>query len=276
MAVAALGLPPTERDWVSRSRFERAGLARRGSLRRAETVEIARAVSAKPAWAYQRVYDAVIANLVAAGLWDKMGFFIWYAAHDEAASRVAWKTPANALAGIAGAPVFTIGRGWVGDATSAAIISGQFWNTVPGATQNNSHFGAYLHFGGTNAGAAVGLSGANAVSLGRSTALASTRHNTTTLTTIGVLPGAMGTHIIVNRNAAAGYDVWVDGALVGSPVVASIAPPAAPIAALVNNTNFAPNTCQVRMQHAGPALTEGEIATLRGIIQGGMAALGAS
>lgn len=87
------------------------------------------AMTTKPDCPRQRIIQNSIVGLKnECRIWDKFGAFWRYAAHTSQASLLNWKNPATFTSTLVNSPVFTVDRGYAGNAANAWINT----NFVPG------------------------------------------------------------------------------------------------------------------------------------------------
>ena len=240
-----------------------------------EAAAVVAAMTTEPDADRQTAINRMVADLVYAGVWEKLSVLYVFAAHDNQAALLNWIDPAGTVALEVNSPTFTTDRGYTGDGVSAYIDTQQVWSTLAGTSQNDVHVGGYFRWtGSTNGG--LGTAGSANVGVSRSAGNMLSRLNNATVVTADAVPGSAGTHLALSRSLAASFDRYIDGAAVSAGVQTSSAPPASNLCGLRANTAYATSVCSIRALHAGVALTAAEIFALRNALQTYMATIGAS
>jgi|GEM_PF-1154588 len=230
------------------------------------------AMSVQPDDTRKGLYDALVVGLKADGLWSKIEWLSLIAAHDAQAGRLNLKTPSESLSAV-NSPTFTIDRGYTGDGASAYLDTGKNYSAFTLALQNDQHWLFVNRAAVTPANTqhALGIaSGTQAINIQFATNTGVRCGNTSAATFTDA--SKVGRYLCT-RTGSAGFDVYKDGSLVTSPVVASAARNASPIR-LLGHASFY-STAQVSAFCIGGGLSSGEAAALDARIATYLTAIGA-
>lgn len=225
-----------------------------------ETVALLDAMDVPPPAGRLRLYDNTIRDLIRAGLWSKLAF--WYAlgAHDDQASLLDWRHPADADMTLVAtnSPTFTTDRGWAGDGSTKYLQTTETMNNMAPYALNSAHAGFWsLDNTQANNGDVSSAAGTPLRVTARTlTDTQLTRLNAASNDNIALVDSRG--HFLANRSGASAVEVYLNGASIGSNTRASTAVPTDALRGAIN-------TRRLMLLHGGSSLTAGEAATLYAI-----------
>lgn len=239
-----------------------------------ETTALVAAMTVAPSAGRKTLINNLILSLKSAGVWTKLDFLHVIAAHDAQAGRINWRNPAQ-VATVGGTATFTVDRGYQGDGTTGYIDTGLLLSTLTNYKQDTAHIGGWCatEAGGTSNQAMVGTLTTNTkmqLAPKISNNVQSRLNNVTAGNTANTVSKG---HSLITRVVSTGFDVYKDGASIGSVVQTSAAVAAENIVYLRNGANFNGNW-QIAAGHGGLNLSSTEIANLFNALSTYMTALG--
>lgn len=244
------------------------------SAERLQTKRLVAAMTTAPSAARRALIDATIFDLIAAGLWSKLGVLYVLAAHDAQAARLNWKDPTGSLNLVAvNSPAFTADSGYAGDGTAAYLRlgSGATPGGIPGWALNDACFG-YRSSG--NGNAMVGTSATGVVELGgTTTGTPALRGTINDATEDDFSIAQRNGHLVMVRSGATSKQGYRNGVASTAVATASTAVATNDVRLLKYRANF--GTATLRLFHAGRALTAAEVASLYTIANTYLTAVGA-
>lgn len=236
------------------------------------------AMTTQPDAARKVLIEALIAGLIADGLWSRLEAFWITAAHDSQAGRLNWKTPGTFTLtenGTAGGGTWTTDRGWAGNGTDGYLSSGLAPNACTLLTQNDALAFAWSRSTAQSAVACFGtITGAGVIVQPRNTSdLFGYRLNQTTSTTTA---NADGTGLYaVSRTGASATQGYKNGAALGS--AGSVASATRNANALgIGRVNSTYTTVEVSVAGVGASLDATGQANLHTRLNTFMTAIGAA
>jgi hypothetical protein len=248
--------------------FIREGAAAPSNPTQAETTTLLAAMTVQPSAGRQTVINDLIFALKGAGVWAKLDFFFMLAAHDAQAARINWFNPAQ-IATASGGPVFTTDRGYAGDGVAAYLDTGLNPISLPLLRQNDASVGIWCLIPQSIGNGMLSQFTSPRYSIFVQ-ANFTTRLCTNTSNTVALVP--TNSHICTSRIAAAGYDRYINGALLDSPVAASTGVVTDSFTIHRSAASFSDGQCG--LAHAGKALTATEIGNLYTALRTYMTAVG--
>jgi hypothetical protein len=252
---------------------------RRVGLDPAAVALIAR-MSVAPDLARAGVIDTLVRALKGAGVWAKLDALYLLAAHDAQAARLNWVSASYALT-VAGAPVFTVDRGYTGDGSAAYLDSGFNPASAGGKfAQNDAHMGVWV---GTDVASTTqfDIGSTRAAINSRRAAVAAARlfANAVAGDELALSPATSVGWTCWSRGGPAGYTAARNGATPTAISQASGAFLSLPFYILaqagLGPVAAAHSTRRVQAACWGSQLSAGEMAALHGALAAYMTAVGA-
>jgi hypothetical protein len=128
-----------------------------GFLRRSDPASVIDRMSVAPSSAQQALIEETIADLQAAGLWDKLDLFYALRSHNQQAARLNWKNPGYELIEN-NSPTFTAYSGFNGNGSNSWLDTGFCVSRIQTQVANGSvGAGVYVETNSTNANGVCGL-----------------------------------------------------------------------------------------------------------------------
>jgi hypothetical protein len=240
-----------------------------------ETVALIARMTVKPDAARQRIIDATVTSLKAAGLWAKLEALWVLEAHDAQAAQRNWIADAFNLTPV-NSPTFTVDRGYAGNGSSSYLNTG--FNPSLGSifTQNSGSFGYYLSAGtitGSNSAIGMGCSDASYATflIPRSTGNAP-RGRINSSATLDYGPGSLSTRLGftgLTRTGSTVTNCWRNGSRSTTETTASSGRPNNNMYLLATNSSGSAagwSGNQMAWAFVGAGLTTAEISDLRVIM----------
>jgi hypothetical protein len=210
--------------------------------------------------ARQALIKSVLDELIENGIYERLSF-LYLANSDSAGSLINLANPRQ-NATLKGAVTFTADRGWKTDGTSGYIDTGLSPMSSPNVELNSASFGAYIL--GTGASSTVlGTAASSAIILSAHTAGGnfSSRLNQTAADNFA--SAATAGHFALNRSNAAGYDKYLNGALVKTVTYAADTfISSSNVILLGANGGYADANTQLAAAHGGLSLTATQMTVL--------------
>jgi len=232
-----------------------------------QTRAIVAAMVVKPSGARIIQINNLVEALIFSGVWPKLGVLYVFAAHTAQAALINWINPSGTAALATNSPTFVVDRGFSGDAVSAYIDTQIPWNTVPGMSLNDAHFGVYAR-GLAATSNLAGLVASAGVSIVRAASQLQTALNTgATSTTADAWATAAGTHVVLSRNSAPNYERYIEGVAQTTAAVASTILQATNISGLRRGGSYANTNGSLCALHAGSFLTPIDVTNTRNALQ---------
>lgn len=224
--------------------------------------------------AMRRVYDRLYFDLGEAGLLSKLILFYLLAAPEAATARLNLKTglaggPYDLGIG-GGAPVFTAGRGYSGDGSTAFLATG--YNpqvTAEGMGVNDMHIGLFSLQSGAGTIDAGSVNGRLRIGAGDD-ALYYATSNSAPVTLAGT--GGPPCHIVASRGSSAGGRAYRDGVLISADALAGSTLLPSAVELLRQGSSYSGET--VAAFHVGLNLTDAEAAAMARIIRKALVQIG--
>lgn len=233
----------------------------------AESILVIDEMTASPSLSRQRAINNLVLDLIATGLWDKLDIFYMFAAHDQQAARLNWKSPTNFVCTDIAVPTFIVDRGFFGNAVDSGINTN--WTAL---TDGVNYLLDSAHLGAVTLTSRAGLdwtlcsaAPANAYII----PLASDNNHYFVLNSATQHVIANGTSqgvYLTNRSGAAAQQSYKNGVSIGSSVAASTSVPGGVLVThqLVGAGLFSADVCATL--HAGGSLTPTEVASMHSIL----------
>lgn len=225
--------------------------------------------------AMRQVYDRLYFDLSEAGLLNKLILFYLLAAPEAVTARLNLKTglasgPYDLSIG-GGAPVFTAGRGYSGDGSTAFLATG--YNpqvAAEGMGLTDMHIGLFSLQSGAGTIDAGSANGRLRIGAGDDATYYATS-NSTSVTVSGT--GGPPCHVVACRGSSAAGRAYRDGVLVNTDSLASSSLLPTAVELLRQGTNYSSE--QVAVFHVGLNLSDAEAAAMSRIIRKALVQIGA-
>lgn len=242
-----------------------------GRVLAAETSTLLAAMTVQPDQTRRYLIDDLIGSLKTAGVWTKLDFLHVMAAHDAQAARINWITPAQ-VGTVSGTVTFTADRGYAGDGVSGYIDTGLNYSTLPTYRQDNAHIGVWCV---TEAQSTNFCIGSITTNLGVINPRSTTNQQVSRVNAssgASIANSVAKGHSVATRGNATNQSGYKNGALLGSPALASVAITTNVITYFRAVSGY--DSRQVAAGHGGINLTATEITDLYGALNTYMTAVG--
>jgi hypothetical protein len=223
--------------------------------------------------ARQALIKSVLDELIENGIYERLSF-LYLANSDATGSAINLVNPSQKLV-TTGTVTFTADRGWKTDGTSGLLDTGMSPMSSPNVELNSACFGGYILGTSTNA-QVLGTAASSALIITARTGGGnfSSRVNQTAAdnyaSTLSV------GHFSTNRSGSAGYDKYINGALVKSvTATADTFISNSNIVLLNANGTFADTNMQLAAAHGGLSLTPAQMTALYNVLTRYLHELGA-
>lgn len=216
--------------------------------------------------------DSTIRRLKGAGLWE--GHFGACAAHAEQAGLLSWVGSDGDMTAV-NSPTFTADRGFTGDGASAYLTMSPDVDNLGIGGQNDISVSVWTRVSDAENPAVLDANGSTAQlriiprlsgDVFRSRCNAASNGDETNADAAG--------HFAISRSASANYQTYVDGALLSTETVNSVALPDAPLR-LLTSANITFSTNEVAWWSIRPAMSAAKVAAEYTIVNDHLAAIGA-
>lgn len=239
------------------------------------TAALAARMTAAPGAVRLAAIDALVRALKNAGVWAKLDILYLTAAHDAQAARRNWIADGFNLAAV-NAPGFVADRGFSGDGATSYLDTGFQPGVSPGqAGQDDNHLGLWCL---TNvSGSGYDFAATNVALNANSSGNANCRNMAGATDVVAGVGTSVG-HSLHCRSGSAGYALYKNGALLGTPVRASAAAVAANLFLCARNASGTPAsfaTRQIAAAHAGSALDATQAAAMHAALSAYLTSVGA-
>lgn len=199
-----------------------------------------------PTAARKSAINALIADLISAGVWTLIDIFYIIAAADSQAARINWKTPGTYTLSIgAGSPTFAADRGYTGDGTASYLSTG-FDPSVNGVNYvlNTAFIGAWARAqqaASTNLVGRLGATQAMGINARSVTNNCAVQLNGAATTLSVAMSTAIG-FTVAERSSSSARAIYKNGLSVATDAQAASGPTTSAIILLANNgTSFSTN-----------------------------------
>lgn len=212
-----------------------------------------------------RLIDNIIRKLKAEGLWAKLDFLYFTAAHDEYAARINWKSPGDFTLSKNGTLTFNADKGYTGDGLTGYLGTG-FVPSVDAAqwTLNSAHAGVWClnDIGGVDYPIGVLNAHQGLLINPRNTTTGFVRLNDSISLSFSSSTG-IG-HVVVSRTGASARDAYFNSVSAANDTQSVSAMPSTEVTLLRASSTF--SLRQIAAAHAGASLNGSEVKTLNLIL----------
>lgn len=209
----------------------------------AETTTLLAAMSVQPDMRRTIIIDTFIGALKAAGVWSKIDVMWVFAAHDEQAARINWKSPGNFTCAVINSPVFTPNIGYAGDGVSGYLDPSWVKSThAVQFTLNDAHIFTYQRTEASTIGT-IGQAGLTRISAGGGVTLGERSGcAVNSFTVVSLAGGTMPQLTLGRRNDASNASLIRDGVEVVAPsaAVSTDTSAAVPVVFFRRNAGYTP------------------------------------
>lgn len=215
--------------------------------------------------------NTLVAALVAAGVWTKMGNLWVLAAHDAQAARTNWILPGTGDLSEVNSPTFTADRGYTGDGATSYLVSSAALRSP--YAQNSAHHAIWIGTNVAESGMDAGAAGTQRIRARNTADQLVININAASNTTITGVTDSRG-HVLSNRTGSTTGDVYKNGVDVGD--ITTTTTTVTPNAFRLCAGDIAFSTKRLQAGHAGEKLTAQEVSDTYAALLAYMTAVGAA